>query len=72
MQPQPNDSDFVILWYLALTLLMFSIVCSKTFEYFAIYRRQRELEEKLEKLENDSLAWNRYNSYRIREIEHES
>ena len=51
MQPQPSDSDFVILWYLALTLTMFVLVSSKAFEYFAIYRRQRELEDRLDKVE---------------------
>jgi hypothetical protein len=71
MQPQPNDSDFVILWYLALTLTMFVLVSSKAFEYFAIYRRQRELEERLEKLEQESLFLDRYNSHRISELEHD-
>lgn len=72
MQPQPNDSDIIILWYITLTMVMFVLVSSKAFQHFVLYRKQRELEERLEKVENDSLAWNRYNSYRIREIEHES
>ncbi len=50
---------------------MFVLVSSKAFEYFAIYRRQRELEERLEKLEQESLFLDRYNSHRISELEHD-
>jgi hypothetical protein len=55
-----SDENLIVLWYIVVTFILFLIICSKAFDRYVLWKKQRELEERLDKFEKESLLLDRY------------
>jgi hypothetical protein len=60
-----SDENLIVLWYIVVTFILFLIICSKAFDRYVLWKKQRELEERLDKFEKEQQLINNCLDYRL-------